>query len=80
LAAANSGLAAALSAALAYGEQDLLASEVSWLRGLLSHRGLSERLLTGYLEAYADASRAALGERGSVVVEWLSRLPARADE
>jgi hypothetical protein len=71
---ANTHLELNIMAALALGDMKLLGPDIEWVRGLLRYRGLPGELLSGYLEAYHQATRTHLGEAGAPVVTYLSQL------
>lgn len=74
LAIAHAGTAAAIEAALAFGERDLFVREVEWLRGLLANRGLAEQLLAHYLDAYSSALKAEMGRAAGAIIEWIDAV------
>jgi len=72
-AGANAYLAQYLGAALALGDINLLDSDLSWIRGLLSAHQLPDEALYGYLQVYLAAAQQHLDRRGDLIVEWLKQ-------
>jgi len=74
LAIANTHLALNIMAALRLGDMNFLEVDVEWAEGLLGSRELPRDLLYRYLEAYHQAAKANLDERGAPIVAWLERI------
>jgi hypothetical protein len=79
-AGANTYLAQYLGAALALGDIDLLDSDLSWIRGLLSAHQLPDDALPGYLQVYLAAVRKHLDRRGTIILEWFQQAVADISE
>jgi len=79
-AGANAYLAQYLRAALALGDVNLLDSDLSWIRGLLSTHQLPDEALQGYLQMYLAAAQKHLDRRGAVIVEWFQQALEEIDE
>jgi MerR family transcriptional regulator, light-induced transcriptional regulator len=72
-AGANAYLAQYLGAALAFGDVNLLETDLSWIRGLLSAQQFPDEALRGYFQVYLSAVRKHLDRRGTIIVEWLQQ-------
>jgi DNA-binding transcriptional MerR regulator len=68
---ANRALTQHISAALALGDMGLLDDTVVWLRGMGGGEAVPAAALDEYLDAYAQAARAHLDDRGGPVLAWL---------
>ncbi len=68
-----------IAAALAFGDLDLLTANLTWVEGLLvnHHIPMSQHLLNEFIQAYHDAARDVLDERGQILVDWLAGAPER---
>jgi MerR family transcriptional regulator, light-induced transcriptional regulator len=71
---ANTQLAAKISAALKLGDMNYMASEMSWVEGLVKNHEINGDSLGRYLDAYRRAVENEMDERGQPVKEWFSRL------
>jgi len=58
--------------ALLLGDLDLILPQISWVKGLLAHRQINPQLINRFLCAYRDSITHHLGERGELLVRWLS--------
>lgn len=76
---ANRELALKVSAALTLGSMDYLDTDVEWLRGLVANHHMSAEVLSRYLQAYHQAARRHLDERGKPIIDWLGRLSGFQD-
>lgn len=74
LSRANESLARDIEAALTLGDMEFLRDEVAWIEGLLANHQISAELLGHYLNAYHQAIRTHLDERGQPIVTWLAQL------
>ncbi len=74
LALANYELAMNIKAALRLGDMALVGMDIDWVSGLLRHHKLPAETLGHYLDAYLQAARTQLDERGRPIVDWLERL------
>lgn len=74
LSQANESLARDIEAALTLGEMDFLRGEIAWIEGLLANHQIPVELLGHFLNAYHQATRTQLDERGQPIVAWLTRL------
>jgi len=71
---ANAELGRNILAALKLGDMDFLDTDIRWMRSLLNGYKSPADLLHAYLEAYYQAARIHLGERGDPIVTWLAEL------
>ena len=71
LAMANSSMAADIMAALRLGDIDYLGVDIDWIAGLLENHGIPAGQLGRYLQAYHQAVRTHLDERGQLILGWL---------
>ncbi len=72
MAEVNAYFTAELSAALELGDPRLLEPDLEWVTKLLMDRNLPPTLLSPYLAAFQHAVGVAMGEAGSVIIEWLA--------
>ena len=59
---------------LALGDLDLVASDLTWVEGLMVHARVPTERLAVFLVAFAHAVADHLGAQGKPVVDWLDRL------
>lgn len=71
---ANTHLGLNITAALRLGDMDLLGVDVEWVEGLLGNYKLPRQLLDNYLDAYHQAAKINLDERGAPILNWLERV------
>ena len=64
-------LSAAIAASLYLGDLELLAPELAWVKSLLDHRKVQAMRIEYFLRAYADSTRATLGDVAQPLVDWL---------
>ena len=69
---ANQFLGKILTAALELGDISLLSEDLYWLTNLLNEHQVSVSLLPIFLDAYAQATRKVMGERGEPISLWLA--------
>ncbi|MFZ1043482.1 MAG: B12-binding domain-containing protein [Anaerolineales bacterium] len=69
---ANQFLGKILTAALELGDISLLSEDLYWLTNLLNEHQVSVSLLPIFLDAYAQATRKVMGERGNPISFWLA--------
>jgi DNA-binding transcriptional MerR regulator len=74
LSIANTHLARDIMAALMLGDMNFLGSEMGWIERLLNNYGLPTDLLQGYLNAYYQAAKSHLDERGAPILDWLVQV------
>jgi DNA-binding transcriptional MerR regulator len=74
LAIANTHLARDIMAALVLGDMNLLGSEMSWMKRLLNNQHLPTDQLRRYLNAYYQAAKSHLDERGAPILDWLAQV------
>lgn len=79
LSIANDNLARNIMAALNLGSLDFLGADITWVEGLLANYRLPVELLQGYLQAYHQALRTHLDDRGSPILSWMARLTANSE-
>jgi MerR family transcriptional regulator, light-induced transcriptional regulator len=73
----NSFFGSKLAAALDLGDLALMENELDWIKGLLtSHRITADELLP-YLTDYGNCIRAALGQEGAPITDWLNQFVSR---
>lgn len=70
----NADFAQTLMAALKFSSMELLGQDGQWVSDLLISYRPSEEFLRDYLQAYHQAAQIHLGEPGTVITEWLTRL------
>jgi len=80
LVTANLNLASHVVAALMLGDVDFLGVDVAWVKGLLLNFRVPTELLHRYLDAYHQAARTYLDERGAPILHWLARVTERQHE
>jgi DNA-binding transcriptional MerR regulator/methylmalonyl-CoA mutase cobalamin-binding subunit len=71
---ANTHLARDIMAALMLGDMSLLGNDVGWIERLLGNYRLPTDLLRRYLNAYYQAAKTYLDERGAPILDWLARI------
>jgi DNA-binding transcriptional MerR regulator len=71
---ANTHLARDITAALMLGDMDFLGSDIDWIECLLGNYRLPTDLLRRYLNAYYQAAKTYLDERGAPILDWLARI------
>jgi DNA-binding transcriptional MerR regulator len=71
---ANTHLGLNIAAALKLGDMDLLGVDIDWVEGLLDNHKLPRQLLDNYLDAYFQAAKVNLDERGAPILNWLERV------
>jgi hypothetical protein len=67
-------LGQAIADGLSLGDLDLVATELTWVEGLIAHANLPTERLSAFLRAYSRALDDQLGPEGRPVVGWLDRL------
>jgi len=77
LARTNAELGRNIVAALKLGDMDFLDTDTRWVKDLLNGYQPSADRLHAYLEAYYQAARIHLGERGDPIVTWLAKQIAK---
>lgn len=75
----NSHLGANIRSALVLGDIDLLTFEIAWTETLLTNNGIPRDLLYDYLQLYRQKMERLIGEEGSVIMNWFSRLFAESE-
>jgi DNA-binding transcriptional MerR regulator len=70
----NRYLARYISAALTLGDLNFLNEDFVWVEELLHHYSLPTELLYRYLRAYRQAAETHLDERGTPIINWLTRF------
>jgi DNA-binding transcriptional MerR regulator/methylmalonyl-CoA mutase cobalamin-binding subunit len=71
---ANTHLRLNIRAALTLGDMDYLGSDIAWTEGLLENYGVPVEWLTLYLQTYRQAAIEHLGERGKLIIDWLTQV------
>lgn len=71
---ANEALASNITAALTLGDINFLCTDIGWVEGLLKNHEIPRQLLSQYLQAYLQAAKAQLDERGGLIIDWLAQL------
>ncbi len=67
-------LGQAIADGLSLGDLDLVATELTWVEGLITHAKVPAERLSAFLRAYAQALEDQLGLEGRPLAEWLDRL------
>ena len=70
---ANNFLSNNVAAALYFGDLDTLSPELLWAENLLKNRQLDHIPLAGYLENYANAFLATIGEKATPLAFWFDQ-------
>ncbi len=71
---ANQFLSQNITAALQIGNLDLLYTELSWIEELIQNYQIDPVSLNEYLQAYRQATKQNLDQRGSLLINWFSWL------
>ena len=74
LAEINLDLAGIISAALKFGDSELLSRDMKWIHYLMTSYRLSETEAQDYIAAYSQAARVHLGDSTQMIVDWLGEL------
>ncbi|GAB4541265.1 MAG: hypothetical protein Kow0063_31990 [Anaerolineae bacterium] len=74
LSTANTHFGLNIMAALRLGDMGLLRVDIEWVEGLLGNYRLPRQMLHDYLDAYYQAAKANLDERGAPVLDWLEQV------
>ncbi len=72
----NLELAGIISAALKFGDSDILSRDMEWIQYLMTSYRLSEEEVQEYITAYDRAARVHLDGPGQLVTDWLGELAA----
>ena len=79
IALANLHLGQNIEAALELGEISYLGEDISWVRGLLGYHSLPEDLIDTYIDSYIEALKHIMGDRGSLISDYLDLLSSSVD-
>jgi DNA-binding transcriptional MerR regulator/methylmalonyl-CoA mutase cobalamin-binding subunit len=70
----NQEMAGLITAALIFGESDILSREMAWANYFSSSYRLSEAEVQAYLARYYQATEENLGDSAQIIVDWLQDL------
>lgn len=70
----NLELAGIISAALKFGDSDILRRDMEWIQYLMTSYQLSEEEVHEYVDAYYQAAKVHLSDSAQTVVDWLGDL------